>query len=135
MKIKCVKIDKCPVCGKAGNCQVFFNKQGKIRYARVRHCILKGEKDFNPKVKYNFRYHKVEDLETLKTLLQNKGFHFSPETKASRSQGQGVEFKTHDPQLRSLGSNSKSKWAGSSARIEHHPPKVRVVGSNPTPPV
>jgi hypothetical protein len=41
----------------------------------------------------------VEDLETLKTLLQNKGFQFATEAKTSRSQGQGVGLKTHDHNL------------------------------------
>ena len=51
--------------------------------------------------------------------------------------GQGVRFKLHNPQLRSLNNpvSENKHWAGSSARIEHHPPKVGVVGSNPTPPV
>jgi hypothetical protein len=41
----------------------------------------------------------VEDLETLKTLLQNKGFQFATEAKTSRLQGQGVGLKTHSHNL------------------------------------
>jgi hypothetical protein len=134
MKIKCVKTEKCPICGEAGSCQVFFNKQGKIRYGRVRHCILKGEEDFNPNVKYNFRYCKIEDLDALKTLLLNKGISLSTDNANSGQTGQWSTAEIRDLELKGSSLNSKSKWAGSSARIEHHPPKVGVVGSNPTPP-
>ena len=36
MKNKCVKM-QCPVCDETGSCQIFFNKQNEIKYARVRH--------------------------------------------------------------------------------------------------
>jgi len=90
MKIKCVKMH-CPACHVAGSAQLFLNKNGEIRYARVRHY-----KGLNENKKPQFEYHKVEDLKTLKTLLQNKETQFSPVAKASRSQGQAVGFKTHD---------------------------------------
>jgi intergrase/recombinase len=124
MKIKCVKTEKCPICGEAGSCQVFFNKQGKIRYGRVRHCILKGEEDFNPNVKYNFRYCKIEDLDALKTLLLNKGISLSTDNANSGQTGQWSTAEIRDLELKGSSLNSKSKWAGSSARIEHHPPKT-----------
>jgi hypothetical protein len=129
VKYKCVKM-QCPLCNITGSAQLFLNKNGEIRYARVRH--YKGLNEFK---KPQFEYHKVEDLETLKTLLQNKETQFSPEAKASRSQGQAVGFKTHDLHLRSSSFICQNIGAGSSARIEHHPPKVEVVGSNPTSPV
>jgi hypothetical protein len=79
-----------------GSVQLFLNKKNENRYARFRHY-----KGLNENKKPQFDHHKVEELEKLKTLLQNKGFQFSAEAKASRSQGQGVVLKTHDPHLRS----------------------------------
>ena len=118
VKYKCVKM-QCPLCNITGSAQLFLNKNGEIRYARVRH--YKGLNEFK---KPQFEYHKVEDLETLKTLLQNKETQFSTEAKASRSQGQAVGFKTHDLHLRSSSFICQNIGAGSSARIEHHPPKT-----------
>jgi hypothetical protein len=74
--IKCTKLDSCPICGKDGSLQVFFNKQNQVKYGRVRHYIMKNETDYNPQVKYNFRYHRIEDLNTLETLLHSVNFQF-----------------------------------------------------------
>ena len=72
VKIKCVKAE-CPICGKKGSCQLFLNKQNEVIYARVRHYLR-----LNPTTKKpQFEYHKVEDLEALKTLLKTKGVSFS----------------------------------------------------------
>jgi len=62
VRIKCVKLDKYPICGDKGSCQVFVNKQLRIKYGRVRHIIHKGENGYNPNLKYNFHYCKIEDL-------------------------------------------------------------------------
>jgi intergrase/recombinase len=117
VKYKSVKME-CPICHIIGSAQLFLNKN-EVRYARIRHY-----KGLNENKKPQFEYHKIEDLETLKTLLQNKGFQSATEAKTSRSQGQALGLKTHDPHLRSSGFICQNKWAGSSARIEHHPPKA-----------
>jgi hypothetical protein len=139
VKYKCFKIE-CPVCGNSGSLQLFINKQGEVKYARVRHRIHENQPDYNPNIKYNFKYCKISDLKQLETLLNSVNFQY-PKTKLETPSlghngqlGQGVGLKTHDPQLRSSSFNCQNKWAGSSARIEHHPPKVGVVGSNPSPP-
>ncbi len=75
MKIKCVKAE-CPICGSAGSCQIFLNKQNKIKYGRVRHIIHKNEPGYNPNIKYNFNYCKIEDLSQLETLLHSINFQF-----------------------------------------------------------
>jgi hypothetical protein len=124
VKYKCFKIE-CPVCGNTGSLQLFLNNTGKTTYARVRHHQGKGK----------YTYCKITDPEALKTLLLNKGISLSTDEAKLGQVGQGVRLKTHDPQLSKISLFPKSKWAGSSARIEHHPPKVGVVGSNPTPPV
>jgi len=69
MKIKCVKLDKCQICGKDGSCQVFFNKQGEIKYAIVRHYT-----GLNESKKPQFNYCKLEDLKQLETLLKSLNF-------------------------------------------------------------
>jgi hypothetical protein len=68
MKIKCVKME-CPICGMKGSCQVFFNKQNKIKYARVRHPISKEAEEYNRNKKCNFSYCKL-GLQQLETLLK-----------------------------------------------------------------
>jgi hypothetical protein len=124
VKYKCVKISNCPICHLNGSIQLFSNNNGKITYSRTKHYRGKGI----------FSYCKLEKahLETLKS----QGI-LLPSIIDQGQSGQGVRFKLHDTQLRSLNSSfTKNKaWAGSSVRIEHHPPKVGVVGSNPTSPV
>jgi hypothetical protein len=147
MKIKTIKIPHCPICNKAGSCQAFFNKQLKLKYGRVRHIIHKEEPSYNPNLKYNFHYCKIEDLQQLETLLKSLSLKFPTSTtqlhtaitdtnlKPLGQVGQGFMGNQAKLGQADSGFTSKSKGAGSSARIEHHPPKVGVVGSNPTPPV
>ena len=130
MKIKCVKL-LCPICGNFGSCQMFLNKQGQVRYARVRHYSHLDKQTKKPQ----FTYCKLADLEALKTLLLNKGFSLSTDKAKSGQTGQNFTLKMHDLKLKGSSFVSRIGWAGSSVRIEHHPPKVGVVGSNPTPPV
>ena len=130
MKIKCVKLE-CSVCHRVGLAQFFLNKNGDIRYARVRHYSHINKDSHRPQ----FTYCKLEDLEALKTLLLNNGISLSTDKAKSGQVGQRLIANIHDHELKALSPNLKNGWAGSSARIEHHPPKVGVVGSNPTPPV
>jgi hypothetical protein len=80
VKYKCFKTE-CPECGNSGSLQLFFNREGKVTYARVRHYIGMGK----------FTYCKVEDLEQLKTLLDGQGGqdqtlnHIDPKHKDSSS--------------------------------------------------
>ena len=64
-KIKCTKLE-CPICHTTGLAQIFLNKDGRIRYARVRHY-----KGLNENKKPQLNYHKITDLEALKTLLDS----------------------------------------------------------------
>jgi intergrase/recombinase len=123
MKIKCVKM-QCPTCSNYGSCQIFFNRENEIRYARVRHAISKDSKDYNANRKYNFNYCKVEDLQQLETLLKSLNFQF-PTVKAPAGHKVADQTeKTIDHGQIDSSSISKNMWAGSSARIEHHPPKT-----------
>jgi hypothetical protein len=134
--IKCTKLDSCPVCGKNGSLQVFFNKQLKLKYGRVRHIIHKGEQGYNSNLKYNFHYCKIEDLQQLETLLKSLSLKFPTSTTQLHTAtttctnlkpiGQvGQDSMGNQAKLgqANSGFTSKIKGAGSSARIEHHPPK------------
>ena len=122
--IKCYKLN-CEVCGKEGTAQVFYNKAGQLKYGRVRHYLR-----LNESKKPQFEYHKIEDLEALKTELSQQGISLSKIGQA----GQAQNLNTLDLQLRSSRRNLQTRWASSSARIEHQPPKLGVEGSNPSPP-
>ena len=90
-----MKIEKCPICGEKGSIQVFFNKQNKIKYGRVRHYILKGEEGYNPQVKYNFRYCKIEDLNQLETLLLSLNFKYSTAQPKHLGHTAAQEYRDH----------------------------------------
>jgi hypothetical protein len=90
MKIKCVKIKKCPICGDKGSIQVFFNKQGKIKYARVRHYT-----GLNEAKKPQFSYCKVEDLNQLETLLISLNFQFPQAQQKQLGQKATKDFHDH----------------------------------------
>ena len=70
MKIKCVKIEKCPICGEKGSIQVFFNKQNEIKYARVRNYILKGDKNYNPNKKIQFLLLQTRRVTTVRNFTK-----------------------------------------------------------------
>jgi hypothetical protein len=98
VRIKCIKLDKCPICGDKGRCQVFFNKRGNVKYGRVKHIIHKNEQGYNPNIKYNFRYCKLEDLQ-IETLLTSLNFQFPIAEAQSLKVGQvylGTSEKIHD---------------------------------------
>jgi len=84
MKIKCVKT-QCPTCQVVGSAQLFLNKKNQIRYARFRHY-----KGLSENKKPQFTYHKVEDLEALKTLLLNQDLQFPISENGQLGQGQTV---------------------------------------------
>ena len=58
---------QCPTCKVVGSAQLFLNKKNEIRYARFRHY-----KGLSENKKPQFDYHKVENLEALKTLLKKQ---------------------------------------------------------------
>ena len=134
VKYKCFKT-QCPLCGNTGSLQLFLNKQGEVKYARVRHIIHKGKQGYNPNLKYNFHYCKIEDLQQLETLLKSLSLKFPTSTtqlhtavtgtglKPLGQAGQDIMGKQAKLGQADSGLISKIKGAGSSVRIEHHPPK------------
>jgi hypothetical protein len=94
-KIKCIKSEKCPICGNKGSIQVFFNKQNKIKYGRVRHYILKGKEGYDPNRKYNFSYCKIDDLNQLETLLFSLNFQFPQAQQKQLGQKTTKDFHDH----------------------------------------
>jgi hypothetical protein len=98
MKIKCIKLDKCPICGDKGSCQLFFNKQLQIKYCRARHIIHKNEQGYNPNIKYNFRYCKL-NFSQIETVLTSHSFQSPIAEAQSNKVGQvdiGTSEKIHD---------------------------------------
>ena len=125
---------QCPICGSSGSCQMFLNREGRIRYARVRNYSHINRESHKPQ----FTYCRLEDLNALETLLKSLNFQFPIATAQNETVGQSGHKSTaqiHKSGQADLASVLQFKGAGSSVRIEHHPPKVGVVGSNPTPPV
>ncbi len=88
VKVKCVTME-CPICGSAGSCQLFLNKDGKIKYARVRHYT-----GLNESKKPQFSYCKLEDLNQLETLLISLNFQF-PQAQ-QKQLGQKTTKDLHD---------------------------------------
>ncbi len=90
MKIKCVKLE-CQ-CGKAGLAQLFLNKAGEIKYARIRHYSHSDKVSHKPQ----FTYCKIEDLDALKTLLLTQGISLNTEKAFDGQLGQSVSKKVYD---------------------------------------
>ena len=91
MKIKCLKLD-CPQCKKMGLAQIFLNRDGNIRYARIRHYSHIDKQSHKPQ----FTYCKIEDIESLKTLLKSQGISLSIEKAESGQLGQSQSEKEYD---------------------------------------
>jgi hypothetical protein len=142
MKIKCVKTEKCPIFGNKGSIQVFFNKQNKIKYARVRHYS-----GLNEAKKPQFDYCKIKELNHLETMLTSLNFQF-PQAQ-QKQLGHKVTKDFHDHTSVSLlsgqpDSSLKLKVAGPLGLApkrgqvqldETHQclPKLGFMCSNPTP--
>ena len=71
MKIKCVRFP-CEVCSKLASIQVFYNKNGDIKYSRARHYT--GSLNGKPQ----FEYHQ-QNIESLKTLLKTQSISLTTE--------------------------------------------------------
>ena len=67
-----------------GLAQIFLNKEGTIRYARIRHYSHNDAVTHKPQ----FTYCKIEDLESLKTLLKTQDISLSTEKANSGQIGQ-----------------------------------------------
>ena len=91
MRIKCLKLVCCQ-CQKSGLAQMFLNKAGTIRYARVRHYSHNDTATHKPQ----FTYCKIEDLESLKTLLKTQGISLTTEKATSGQIGQSQSKEVHD---------------------------------------
>ena len=119
MKIKCVKM-QCPICNNSGSCQIFLNRDCRIRYARVRHYshIHKGSK------KPQFTYCRIEDLQALKTLLLNKGISLSTDKADSGQTGQKSNIRIHDHELNDSSLNQPNASGRSLVWLGHQPPTL-----------
>jgi hypothetical protein len=93
MKIRCVKT-QCPIWQVVGSAQLSLNHKNEVRYARFRHY-----KGLNENKKPQFDYHKVEDLEALKTLLKTKGVSLLTGEADKGQIGQGQTVNNVAPKL------------------------------------
>jgi len=89
-----------------------------VRYARTRHYSHLDKDSKKPQ----FTYCKIENLETLQSLLLNKSISLNTEKTTAGQVGHGRQGLTLDPQLRGCALIQQNKpWASSSVRIEHQP--------------
>jgi hypothetical protein len=82
MRIKCLKLE-CQ-CGKTELGQLFLNKEGTIRYARVRHFSHNDTLTHKPQ----FTYCRIGDLDAVKTLLKSQDMSLDTEKAVSGHIGQ-----------------------------------------------
>ncbi len=82
MKTKCIKLE-CQ-CGKTGLAQLFLNKEGTIRYARVRHFSHNDAATHKPQ----FTYCTIENLDVLKDLLKAQSISLTTEKAKDGQVGQ-----------------------------------------------
>ena len=109
MKIKCAKAE-CPVCKVTGSIQLFLNRNREIRYARTRHYSHIDKDSKKPQ----FTSCKIQDLNTLKTLLSDKSITIATDKVTVGQVGQGRGFATLDPQLRGCAPVQQTRqWASS----------------------
>lgn len=115
MKIKCVR-EECPICHNTGSIQLFMNKKGEVRYARTRHYRYLDKDSKKPQ----FSYCKINDLDSLKTLLSDKLITLSKDTAPGQvgQFGQVKGFVNLDHQRGGCATKQQNKaWASSSVRI------------------
>jgi hypothetical protein len=124
VKYKCVKME-CPICHVFGLAQIFLNNDGKVRYCRIRHYLRVDPTSKKPM----FEYHKVEDLEALKTLLKSQGISLSTDKAKVGQAGQGQTKNIHAPKLYNSSLNQQNTGAGSLARLGHLLDVQKVTGS------
>jgi len=72
-----------------GLAQIFLNREGIIKYARIRHYTHNDEVTKKPQ----FTYCKIEDTESLKTLLKTQGISLTTEKAISGQIGQSQAKK------------------------------------------
>jgi hypothetical protein len=118
MKIKCVKLE-CQ-CKKMGLAQLFLNKEGNIKYARIRHYSHINAETHKPQ----FTYCKIEDIEALKTLLKSQGISLSTEKAESGQLGQCTNTKVCDLVSHENSSILENKGGRSLAWLGHQVPNL-----------
>jgi hypothetical protein len=100
---------QCPICHVVGSAQLFLNKKNEVKYARFRHY-----KGLNKNKKPQFEYHKVEDLDALKTLLKSQDTSM-PNNEAIGQLGQDQTLEIHDPEIKDSNLKQQNKRLGSLA--------------------
>jgi hypothetical protein len=99
MKIKCVRFP-CQTCSKLASIQLFYNKNGDIKYARARHYT--GTLNGKPQ----FQYH-PQNIDALKTLLKTQPISLTTEKALDGQVGQANNIDQLNPE-NSL--NQQNSW-------------------------
>jgi hypothetical protein len=103
-KIKCLKAE-CPICKIKGSIQLFLNKHGEIKYARTRHYSHLDKESKKPQ----FKYCRIENVESLKTLICQQGISLSVDKAESGQLGQESNPKVLDQELNNSSSNQQNQ--------------------------
>ena len=90
MNIKCVRF-QCQVCSKLASIQVFYNRIGDIKYARIRHYT--GTLNGKPQ----FQYH-LQNVDVLKTLLKTQPISLTTEKALDGQVGQAKHIDQLNPE-------------------------------------
>ena len=126
-RIKCLKLE-CSVCHNEGLAQLFLNKNGEVRYARVRHFTHRDATTKKPQ----FTYCKIENLEAMKTLLSQQGISLSSNKADNGQAGQRSNAEIHDlEKLKIISFHENNVKRSSSSWLGHKPSKLAIPGSNP----
>jgi hypothetical protein len=98
-----------------------------VKYARTSHYSHIDKDSEKPQ----FTYCKLEDLETLKTLLSQQNISLTTD-KDNGSIGQGQTDTIHDLKLKDLSRPVQQNICGRRlAGLGHKPSKLAITGSNP----
>ena len=103
---------QCPKCHKNGLAQLFLRRDSTARYARVRHYSHKDKESKKPQ----FTYCKIENTQSLKTLICQQRISLSVDKAESGHIGQKSNTKIHDQELNNSSSNQQIVCLRSLAR-------------------
>jgi hypothetical protein len=91
LKYKCFK-SECPICHNTGSIQLFLNSKAEVRYARTRHYSLISKDSKKPQ----FTFCRIENLTSLKSLLNSQNITLDTEKANSGQLGQSQNKEAHD---------------------------------------
>ena len=112
---------------KVGLAQLFLDRKGEVKYARIRHYSHIDKVTKKPQ----FTYCKIEDLEALKTLLKSQGISLSIDKAETDQLGQVQTVKIHGLEPKDSSLIQQDKGGRRLVGLGHKPSKLAIPGSNP----